>query len=175
MGNGYLRSLIVVGATAMIRYAREKGAVSARWINALLEKKAARLVSVAVANKTARIAWALLVRKEGRTYDCTRPYCTNAHKTLAKRGRSLIALPLSMFLSPLRITVLSAVGTIRLATVKDLVEDWIEIRSTLQRQLEMLGKCIREHVSDTRTKETIVRIKVWIGELNALLKEYARA
>jgi transposase len=64
MGNGYLRSLIVVGATAMIRYAREKGPVSARWINALLEKKPARLVSVAVANKTARIAWALLVRKE---------------------------------------------------------------------------------------------------------------
>jgi transposase len=64
MGNAYLRSLIVVGATAMIRYAREKGAVSARWINALLEKKPARLVSVAVANKTARIAWALLVRKE---------------------------------------------------------------------------------------------------------------
>jgi len=59
MGNGYLRSLIVVGATAMIRYAREKGAVSARWINALLEKKPARL-----ANTTARIAWALLVRKE---------------------------------------------------------------------------------------------------------------
>ncbi len=64
MGNGYLRSLIVVGATAMIRYAREKGPVSAKWINALLEKKPARLVSVAVANKTARIAWALLVRKE---------------------------------------------------------------------------------------------------------------
>jgi transposase len=48
----------------MIRYAREKGAVSARWINALLEKKPARLVSVAIANKTARIAWALLVKKE---------------------------------------------------------------------------------------------------------------
>jgi len=44
--------------------AREKGAVSARWINALLEKKPTCLVSVAVANKTARIAWALLVRKE---------------------------------------------------------------------------------------------------------------
>jgi transposase len=42
----------------------EKGAVSARWINALLEKKPARLVSVAVDNKTARIAWVLLVKKE---------------------------------------------------------------------------------------------------------------
>ena len=38
--------------------------VEARWINALLEKKSARLVSVAVANKTARMARALLVRKK---------------------------------------------------------------------------------------------------------------
>jgi transposase len=63
MGNGYLRSLIVVGAMAMIRYAREKGVVSARWTNAMLEKKPARLVSLAVANKAARIVWSLLVKK----------------------------------------------------------------------------------------------------------------
>jgi hypothetical protein len=31
------------------------------------------------------------------------------------------------------------------------------------------------HLSDTTMRETIVRIKTWIGELNALLKEYARA
>jgi hypothetical protein len=55
-----------------------------------------------------------------------------------------------------------------MATVKDLVEDWIEIRSTLQRQLEMLESGQMHagtHLSDTRTKETIVQIKVWIGEL----------
>jgi hypothetical protein len=65
-----------------------------------------------------------------------------------------------------------------MATVKDLIEDWIEIRSTLQRQLEMLESeqmDMGTHLSDTMTKETIVRIKAWIGELNALLKEYARA
>ena len=65
-----------------------------------------------------------------------------------------------------------------MATVKDLVEDWIEIRSTLQRQLEMLESGQMQagtNLSDTTTKETIVRIKKWIGELNALLKEYARA
>jgi hypothetical protein len=63
-----------------------------------------------------------------------------------------------------------------MATVKDLVEDWIVTRSTLQRQLETLGQMhTGAHLSDTRTKETIVRIKVWIGELNALLKEHARA
>jgi len=65
-----------------------------------------------------------------------------------------------------------------MATVKDLVEDWIEIRSTLQRQLEMLESGQMDmgtHLSDITTEETIVRIKAWIGELNALLKEYARA
>jgi transposase len=64
MGDRYLRTLLVVGATSIMRYARGKGAVSAVWINKLLAKKPARLVSVALANKTARIAWALLVRQE---------------------------------------------------------------------------------------------------------------
>ncbi|WP_262271865.1 IS110 family transposase [Microvirga yunnanensis] len=64
MGDGYLRTLLVVGATAVIRYARTKTAADIAWINSLLSKKPARLVSVALANKTARIAWALLARGE---------------------------------------------------------------------------------------------------------------
>jgi len=64
MGDRYLRTLLVVGATSVMRYARDNGAVSAVWINKLLAKKPARLVSVALANKTARIAWALLVKQE---------------------------------------------------------------------------------------------------------------
>jgi transposase len=64
MGDKYLRTLLVIGATSMIRYARGNGSASASWINKLLAKKPARLVSVALANKTARIAWVLLVRKE---------------------------------------------------------------------------------------------------------------
>jgi hypothetical protein len=43
-----LSTLTAVEATTMIRYGREKGPLSARWINALLEKKPARLASVAV-------------------------------------------------------------------------------------------------------------------------------
>jgi transposase len=62
MGDKYLRTFLVVGATAVLRYAR--GSSSASWINRLLTKKPARLVSVALANTTARIAWVLLVRKE---------------------------------------------------------------------------------------------------------------
>jgi transposase len=64
MGDGYLRTLLVVGATAVIRYARTKTAADAAWINSLLSKKPVRLVSVALANKMARIAWALLARGE---------------------------------------------------------------------------------------------------------------
>jgi transposase len=64
MGDGYLRTLLVVGATAVIRYPRTKTAADTAWVNSLLTRKPVRLVSVALANKTARIAWALLARSE---------------------------------------------------------------------------------------------------------------
>jgi len=63
-GNRYLRRLLVIGATAVLRYARGKSAPAAAWVNGLLARRPARLVSVAMANKTARIAWALLARNE---------------------------------------------------------------------------------------------------------------
>lgn len=61
-GDRYLRRLLVVGATAVIRYNRGKQTPGAQWLQSLLEKKPVRLVSVALANKTARIVWALLAR-----------------------------------------------------------------------------------------------------------------
>ncbi len=64
MGDGYLRYLLVVGATAVIRYTRRKARAVNSWAAQLLERKPARLVSVAVANKTARIAWAVMTREE---------------------------------------------------------------------------------------------------------------
>ncbi|RUW44967.1 transposase [Mesorhizobium sp. M1A.F.Ca.ET.072.01.1.1] len=57
MGDRYLRHLIVVGATAVIRYTRRKATTVSTWANQLLERKPARLVTVAVANKVAPIAW----------------------------------------------------------------------------------------------------------------------
>jgi transposase len=62
-GDGYIRRLLVVGATAVIRLARKENA-SKVWAAKLLERKPARLVSVALANKTARIAWAVMTRGE---------------------------------------------------------------------------------------------------------------
>ncbi len=63
-GDRYLRRLLVVGATAVIRHCKNKETPLAFWLNNLLEKKPVRVVSVALANKTARIVWALLLRGE---------------------------------------------------------------------------------------------------------------
>jgi len=62
-GDRTIRRLLVVGATAVIRRARID-APSFPWIAKLLQRKPARMVSVAIANKTARVAWALLRREE---------------------------------------------------------------------------------------------------------------
>lgn len=56
MGDQYLRKLIV-GMTAVIRSARRTKAPAFVCVNALLERRPARVVSVALANKAARIAW----------------------------------------------------------------------------------------------------------------------
>ena len=64
MGNGYLRKLLVIGATSVIRRARTSTSPSSNWIKAVLERRPARLATVAQANKTARIAWAVLKRGE---------------------------------------------------------------------------------------------------------------
>jgi len=64
MGDGYLRSLLFVGATAVIRFARSKSSPGTAWINRLLARKPAKLVAAALANKMARIAWAVLARQE---------------------------------------------------------------------------------------------------------------
>jgi transposase len=66
-GDRYLRTLLVIGATGTIRYAREKVPGGGTWLAGLLARKGkakTRLVTVALANKTARIAWALLTRGE---------------------------------------------------------------------------------------------------------------
>jgi len=63
-GDRYLRRLLVLGATSVIRHARSKSDAQANWLKALLERRPAKLASVAQANKMARIVWALLTRGE---------------------------------------------------------------------------------------------------------------
>lgn len=64
MGDRYLRKLLVVGMTAVVRHARNKPETIDPHLLALLARKPARLVTVALANKTARIIWAVMVRGE---------------------------------------------------------------------------------------------------------------
>ena len=62
-GDGYIRRLLVSGATAVLRFARQGDAGKA-WMLGLKARKRPKVVAVALANKTARIAWALLRRNE---------------------------------------------------------------------------------------------------------------
>jgi transposase len=64
-GDRYLRRLLIVGATAVIRQARTHPDKHP-WLIQLLARRPAKVVAVALANKTARIAWAVLAR--GGTY-----------------------------------------------------------------------------------------------------------
>ena len=63
-GNTEIRRLLVLGATAMLRLAPGWNSALGRWVRTLLERKPARLVSVALANKLARIAWAVMTHGE---------------------------------------------------------------------------------------------------------------
>lgn len=59
--------MLVLGATAVLRYARDNEKAKALpWLAALLTRRPFKVVAVALANKMARIIWALLVK--GRAY-----------------------------------------------------------------------------------------------------------
>ena len=63
-GNRYLRWLLVVGAMAVIRYARKHGTQRRPWLARLMERRPTKVAAVALANKMARMAWAIMVRGE---------------------------------------------------------------------------------------------------------------
>jgi transposase len=63
-GNERLRQLLVVGATAVVRVARAGRPSSSSWLLGLLARKPKKLVAVALANKIARVVWAMMVRGE---------------------------------------------------------------------------------------------------------------
>ena len=64
MGQRDLRRLLYVGAMAEIRWAVRRGVPEGSWLARMLSRKPRRLVAMAMANRSARIAWALMTRKE---------------------------------------------------------------------------------------------------------------
>ena len=64
MGHAYLRRLLVLGAQAVLRQAARGPDHATPWLSRLLREKPRKVAAVALANKTARIVWALLARGE---------------------------------------------------------------------------------------------------------------
>jgi transposase len=63
-GDGYIRRLLVHGARADLRWSRRRKHERSAWQESLLARRPTNVVLVAMANKTARVAWALLSRGE---------------------------------------------------------------------------------------------------------------
>ena len=63
-GDKYLRGLFVVGALAVIRYAKIHGTKHRPWLTALLTRRPAKIAAIALANKIARMVWAMMARGE---------------------------------------------------------------------------------------------------------------
>ena len=69
MGERTLRRLLIIGASAVVRWSARKGAPKGSWLERMLARKPRMLVTVALANKMARIVWALLTK--GGTYQAS--------------------------------------------------------------------------------------------------------
>jgi transposase len=63
-GDRYLRGLFVAGALAVIRYAKIHGTKHRPWLTALLARRPTKVAAIALANKIARMAWAMMAKGE---------------------------------------------------------------------------------------------------------------
>ncbi len=63
-GDTYLRTLLIHGARAAVASAKRKSDARSRWINAVAARRGANVAAVALANKNARVLWALMARDE---------------------------------------------------------------------------------------------------------------
>ena len=71
MGDKYLRKLLIIGMTSLVRRAKYKPESVDPFVADLLARKPARVATVAMANKAARVAWAIMAR--GGTYRAPAP------------------------------------------------------------------------------------------------------
>ena len=84
-GDEYLRSLLVAGATSVIKQVKAGKRQASPWLAGLLKRKPLKLVAVALANKNARVAWKLMV--SGERYDGARYNAIEAPELAAREVR----------------------------------------------------------------------------------------
>ncbi len=73
-GNRYLRRLLFVGALSVIKRAKQLGYTRHPWLVRLMERRSIKVSAIALANKIARIAWAMMARNE--KYRAPQPVAT---------------------------------------------------------------------------------------------------
>jgi len=92
-GDETLRAALVAGATALVQHARAgRGKSASPWLKALVARKPPKLAAVALANKTARIAWKLMVTGQ-RYQPATATPLANAASQLSQHGQQLSMQP----------------------------------------------------------------------------------
>ena len=64
-GDQSIRCLLVAGAVAEMRHTRNRTTKDAAWVSGLMARRPTKVAAVALANKSARIAWAVMVRGDG--------------------------------------------------------------------------------------------------------------
>jgi transposase len=64
MGKQDIRRLLIIGATGVVRWAARKGAPEGSWLARMMVKNPPMLVAVALANRMARMAWAMMRKNE---------------------------------------------------------------------------------------------------------------
>ena len=62
MGQRDLRRLLIIGAMAVVRWAARRGAPAGSWLARMMARKPRMLVAIALANRIARVAWALMAK-----------------------------------------------------------------------------------------------------------------
>jgi transposase len=95
-GDEALRRVLVLGATAVIQQVRNGRGYSSPWLLALLRRKPPKLAAVALANKTARIAWKLMVSGERYHGACATDAahgnaCTEGVSSQLRKPRAVLA------------------------------------------------------------------------------------
>jgi transposase len=90
-GDAALRSLLIVGATAVVQQAAKRRGQHSWWLMQLVKRKPAKVAAVALANKTARIVWKLMV--SGERYNGARHAATGSREGRALRYGGSAARP----------------------------------------------------------------------------------